>query len=132
MPANEVSVTSSAYQYNVGYFKLGCYLKNGEHTIKVEPTIGMAFPGFAKNETLLRINCQNGNLQSDRLDFKSGPFPVAGGAIKYEYWISPSFGVALSAWYLTGTTKFSEQEIITKMEHYQLRKSMRYSRQSRY
>jgi hypothetical protein len=111
-PANDVSVSTSAYQYNMAYLKLnlGNY-KASKWTIKGGPMIAQVFKGFSKNETLIRVNYNNGGSQSETIRFRTKPFMLYGLNAKMEIWFSNTVGMTLGGWVLTGTNKFESQEV---------------------
>lgn len=110
---NNVAVNADAYRFFLTYFKLSMGNFSGENNVvKLQPMIGQAFKGFASNEVLTRINYASGNAQASALSFKSEPFLMFGSSLRYEYWFSDSrFALAMNLYYLTGTTKFTYQEV---------------------
>lgn len=113
LPYNDVTVASHAYQYNMAYFKLSMgNFKSNVHQFKIEPVIGEAFNGFAKNEMIIHVNYQTEGDKVNVVSFKTKPFLLYGSSLKYEMNL-PELPLVLvaQAWYLTGTPEFEEQTV---------------------
>jgi len=109
-----VTATAANYSFHVPHVKvcLGTFWKENSVFV-IEPTVGMAFNGWSKGESLLRIDYGNGNSQVDRISLKATKsFLLSGGKIGYEFWgESDGCGFSVNIFYFTGNAVFLQQEI---------------------